>query len=175
MCSGSGSSFMTDGDSTVVAASQRSGGSSIPSHLRPPAHSDISPCTQQQVEEALKTLSIWKPTPDDTLVAQVWIHWIDSVSHLHTIPLFPRLTKTPAAESTDCERARLVLYPSDPPSPDIMPLCSKTATLVPSGPKRSSAAEPGTVLRVSSLRCLSSCKTWQACCVKSDTHHWRGS
>jgi hypothetical protein len=31
------------------------------------------------MEEALEILSIWKPTPDDTLIAQVWIHWIDSV------------------------------------------------------------------------------------------------
>jgi hypothetical protein len=36
--------------------------------------------TQQELSEALRLLSQWKPDEDDTLNAQVWIHWLDRVS-----------------------------------------------------------------------------------------------
>jgi hypothetical protein len=36
--------------------------------------------TPAELAEAVRVLSAWKPTQDDTLNAQVWIQWIDSVN-----------------------------------------------------------------------------------------------
>jgi hypothetical protein len=76
------SSLVIAEDSTAASLSQRSARTSLSAQFLPPTPTGSSPATEQEMEEALEILSIWKPTADDTLIAQVWIHWIDSVRYV---------------------------------------------------------------------------------------------
>jgi hypothetical protein len=65
---------------TITAQRRRSGRMSTHSVAVSQMSTQWAKSTPAELAEAVRVLSAWNPTQDDTLTAQAWIQWIDTVS-----------------------------------------------------------------------------------------------